>query len=50
MRSAPGTWTPYPPLIEAYEGMGDHQAARRALDGLLRLNRGPAAMAVAARV
>ncbi|MFI9645883.1 tetratricopeptide repeat protein [Streptomyces sp. NPDC052040] len=50
VRSAPGVWTMYPPLVEAYEGLGREPAARLALDRLLALNRGPAAMALAARV
>ncbi len=42
---APERWTAYPPLIDAYDGLGDHQAARRTLDRLRGLRPGPAAQA-----
>ncbi|WP_345669947.1 tetratricopeptide repeat protein [Streptomyces similanensis] len=43
-------WTAYPPLIDAYGGLGDYRAARRALDELLKLRRSPAVAARAADV
>ncbi|MGW6733360.1 tetratricopeptide repeat protein [Streptomyces sp. NPDC055013] len=43
-------WTTYPPLIDAYTGLGDHKAAKRTLDRLLELRSGPAVQARAAAV
>ncbi|WP_210593519.1 lipopolysaccharide assembly protein LapB [Streptomyces sp. GESEQ-35] len=43
-------WTTYPVLIDAYTGLGDHKAAKRALDRLLELHSGPAVLARAAAV
>ncbi|KUO18435.1 tetratricopeptide repeat protein [Streptomyces dysideae] len=43
-------WTAYPPLIDAYTGLGDHKAAKRTLDRLLELRSGPAVLARAAGV
>ncbi|MFD7713502.1 hypothetical protein [Streptomyces sp. NPDC059786] len=45
---APKRWAAYPQLIEAYEGLGDYKAAGKAVDRLLDLRPGPAAMARAA--
>lgn len=47
---APRRWTVYPPLIDAYTGLGDYKAGRAALDRLMRLRKGPAVMARAAAV
>ncbi|MFD8232793.1 tetratricopeptide repeat protein [Streptomyces sp. NPDC059696] len=46
----PRRWTTYPLLIEAYTGLGDQKAAKRALDRLTRLRSGPAVLARAAAV
>ncbi|MFR0352868.1 tetratricopeptide repeat protein [Streptomyces sediminimaris] len=43
-------WTAYPPLIDAYTGLGDHKAAGRTLDRLLELRSGAAVRARAAAV
>ncbi|WP_282699247.1 tetratricopeptide repeat protein [Streptomyces sp. CC219B] len=50
LKAAPKRWTTYPPLIDAYTGVGDHKAAKKALDRLLELRSGPAVMARAAAV
>ncbi|GGU73024.1 hypothetical protein GCM10010260_00850 [Streptomyces filipinensis] len=54
LKSAPKRWTAYPPLIEAYTGLGDYKSARATLDKLLGLRTGaaarPAVMARAAAV
>ncbi|MET9889322.1 hypothetical protein ABZZ47_03745 [Streptomyces sp. NPDC006465] len=50
VKLAPRRWTTYPSLIDAYTGLGDYKATRRALDKLLGLRSGPAARAVASRV
>ncbi|GGZ22252.1 hypothetical protein GCM10010365_48060 [Streptomyces poonensis] len=50
VRLAPRQWTAYPPLIDACDGLGDHRAARRAVDRLLGLRTGSAAALSAARV
>ncbi|MEV5877839.1 tetratricopeptide repeat protein [Streptomyces sp. NPDC052101] len=42
LKAAPDRWTAYPPLIEAYTGLGDYKAARVSLDKLLELRTGPA--------
>ncbi|KOG36486.1 hypothetical protein AQJ84_33820 [Streptomyces resistomycificus] len=49
-KAAPGRWTTYPLLIDAYTGLGDHKAAKGALDRLQELRSGPAVMARAAAV
>ncbi|MEU7661341.1 tetratricopeptide repeat protein [Streptomyces lincolnensis] len=46
----PGRWTTYPLLIDAYRGLGDHEAARASLDRLRELRSGPAVMVWAAAV
>ncbi|WP_037681921.1 tetratricopeptide repeat protein [Streptomyces cellulosae] len=46
----PRRWTTYPLLIDAYTGLGDQQAARAALDRLLKLRSGPDVLARAAAV
>jgi tetratricopeptide (TPR) repeat protein len=43
-------WTTYPLLIDAYTGLGEYKAAKRALDRLLELRSGPAVLARAAGV
>jgi tetratricopeptide (TPR) repeat protein len=43
-------WTAYPPLIDAYTGLGDYKAAKRTLDRLLELRTGAAVQGVAAAV
>lgn len=54
LKLTPKSWPAYPPLIEAYTGLGDHEAARGALDKLLRLRTAaadrPAVMARASAV
>lgn len=55
VRIAPERWTSYPPLIDAYDGVGDYKAARVTLDRLLALRSrfdvtAPAVTARAARV
>ncbi|MEU3858553.1 tetratricopeptide repeat protein [Streptomyces sp. NPDC028722] len=54
LKAAPKRWSAYPPLIDAYTGLGDHKAAQQALDKLLGLRTGaqerPAVMARAAAV
>ncbi|MET7682788.1 tetratricopeptide repeat protein [Streptomyces sp. NPDC005423] len=50
LKLAPKRWSTYPPLIDAYTGLGDYKAARKALDKLLKLHTGPAVMARAAAV
>ncbi|MCF3129878.1 tetratricopeptide repeat protein [Streptomyces olivochromogenes] len=54
LRAAPKRWTSYPPLIEAYNGLGDYEATRKTLDKLMALKPGgagrPAVMAQAAAV
>ncbi|MFJ6723281.1 MULTISPECIES: tetratricopeptide repeat protein [unclassified Streptomyces] len=47
---APKRWTTYPPLIDAYTGLGDTKKAKAALDRLLELRTGPAALGRAAAV
>ncbi|MFF0157382.1 tetratricopeptide repeat protein [Streptomyces sp. NPDC005263] len=49
-QAAPGRWTTYPPLIDAYTGLGDLKAARGALGGLMKLRSGPGVLARAAGV
>ncbi|MFF7237423.1 tetratricopeptide repeat protein [Streptomyces collinus] len=43
LKLTPKRWTAYPPLIDAYTGLGDYTAARGALDKLLALRPGAAA-------
>ncbi|AZQ35071.1 tetratricopeptide repeat protein [Streptomyces cyaneochromogenes] len=43
-------WTTYPQLLDAYTGMGDHKAAKRTLEQMLKLGSGPAVQARAAAV
>ncbi|MEU0007010.1 tetratricopeptide repeat protein [Streptomyces sp. NPDC006314] len=54
LKPAPKRWTAYPPLIDAYNGLGDYKAARETLDKLLGLRTGsaerPAVMARASAV
>ncbi|MEU6666201.1 tetratricopeptide repeat protein [Streptomyces sp. NPDC046727] len=54
LKAAPKRWTAYPPLIDAYTGLGDYKNARATLDRLLALRTGaearPAVMARAAAV
>ncbi|MEU0337082.1 tetratricopeptide repeat protein [Streptomyces sp. NPDC006193] len=54
LKAAPERWSAYPPLIDAYTGLGDHEKARSTLDKLLELRAGavarPAVMARAAAV
>jgi tetratricopeptide (TPR) repeat protein len=38
-------WTAYPQLIDAHTGLGQYQAAKRALDRMLDLHSGPAVLA-----
>jgi len=48
--AGPGRWTTYPLLIDADTGLGDHEAARDALDRLMELRSGPVVLARAAGV
>ncbi len=54
VKAEPKRWTAYPPLIDAYTGLGDYEKARSTLDKLLALRTGaadrPAVMARAAAV
>ncbi|MFG2634305.1 tetratricopeptide repeat protein [Streptomyces sp. NPDC048362] len=54
LKASPGRWASYPPVIDAYNGLGDYDAAHKALDKLLGLRTGaaarPAVMARAAAV
>ncbi|MFE0512919.1 tetratricopeptide repeat protein [Streptomyces sp. NPDC058964] len=54
VKAEPKRWTAYPPLIDAYNGLGDYKAARKTLDKLMKLRGGdatrPAVMAQAAAV
>ncbi|MYX99741.1 tetratricopeptide repeat protein, partial [Streptomyces sp. SID486] len=43
LKSAPKQWSAYPPLIDAYTGLGDYKNARSTLDKLLALRPGAAA-------
>ncbi|MGD1217465.1 tetratricopeptide repeat protein [Streptomyces krungchingensis] len=47
---APKRWTTYPLLIDAYRGLGDFKASRKALDTLTALHTGPTVQAQASRV
>ncbi|MFF3610238.1 tetratricopeptide repeat protein [Streptomyces sp. NPDC002580] len=50
LKLAPKRWTTYSSLLDAYTGLGDHKATRKALDRLLALGSGsgPGARAVTA--
>lgn len=50
LKLAPKRWTAYPPLLDAYTGLGDYKATRRTLEKLLELRSGPAVLARAAAV
>ncbi|MER6161347.1 hypothetical protein ABT147_38435 [Streptomyces sp. NPDC001868] len=50
VRVAPGRWTSYALLIDAYDGLGRYKAARVTLDRMLAVHSGPAARARAAQV
>lgn len=50
VRVAPGRWTAYALLIDAYDGLGRYKAARATRDRMLAVDSGPAARARAARV
>ncbi|MEU1851858.1 tetratricopeptide repeat protein [Streptomyces sp. NPDC019990] len=50
LKLEPHRWTTYPLLIDAYTGLGEHAAAKRALDRLTELRSGPAVLARAAAV
>ncbi|MCC9703884.1 tetratricopeptide repeat protein [Streptomyces sp. MNU76] len=50
VRVAPGRWTSYALLIDAYDGLGRYKAARATRDRMLAVDSGPAARARAARV
>ncbi|MFF5535547.1 tetratricopeptide repeat protein [Streptomyces cinerochromogenes] len=41
LKAAPKRWSAYPPLIDAYTGLGDYKKARAALDTLMGLRTGP---------
>ncbi|WP_330458101.1 tetratricopeptide repeat protein [Streptomyces sp. NBC_00820] len=43
LKLTPKQWTVYPPLIDAYTGLGDYTAARSTLDKLMGLRTGAAA-------
>lgn len=49
LRQAPKRWTSYPPLLDAYTGLGDYKAVRRTLERLQGLRSGAAVPAVSAR-
>ncbi|GAA3877852.1 tetratricopeptide repeat protein [Streptomyces lacrimifluminis] len=49
LRQAPKRWTSYPPLLDAYTGLGDYKAVRRTLERLRGLPSGTAVPAVLAR-
>ncbi|MFD5164139.1 tetratricopeptide repeat protein [Streptomyces hawaiiensis] len=50
LKLEPRRWTTYPLLIDAYTGLGEHEAAKRTLDRLAGLRSGPAVLARAAAV
>ncbi|MFJ8595625.1 tetratricopeptide repeat protein [Streptomyces sp. NPDC093598] len=50
LKVEPRRWTTYPLLIDAYTGLGEHEAAKRTLDRLTTLRSGPAVLARAATV
>ncbi|MES4890175.1 tetratricopeptide repeat protein [Streptomyces sp. NPDC096012] len=43
LKASPKRWAAYPPMIDAYDGLGDYEAARKTLDKLLQLRSGAAA-------
>ncbi|MFD5845954.1 tetratricopeptide repeat protein [Streptomyces chartreusis] len=45
-----GRWSAYPQLIDAQTGLGDYKAAKKALDRLVELRKGPEVLAWAAGV
>lgn len=49
VRLAPQRWAAYPVLIDAYDGLGDHRAARRVLTRLSPVRSGAVVPALAAR-
>ncbi|MGY1500439.1 tetratricopeptide repeat protein [Streptomyces sp. QTS52] len=49
LRQAPKRWTSYPPLLDAYTGLGDYKAVRRTLERLQGLRSGATVPAVLAR-
>ncbi|MGW0841385.1 tetratricopeptide repeat protein [Streptomyces sp. NPDC002787] len=50
VRVAPGRWTSYALLLDAYDGLGRYKAVRGTLARMLAVDSGPAARARAARV
>jgi len=50
LKLEPKRWTTYPPLIDAYTGLGDYKATKRTLDRLLELHPAAAVRARAAAV
>ncbi|MFG2815206.1 tetratricopeptide repeat protein [Streptomyces sp. NPDC048410] len=42
LKLTPKKWSAYPPLIDAYDGLGDYTAARSTLDKLMALRTAPA--------
>ncbi|MEU6589193.1 tetratricopeptide repeat protein [Streptomyces sp. NPDC046881] len=42
LKATPKRWSAYPPLIDAYHGLGDYTKARATLDKLMELRTGPA--------
>ncbi|QTD98819.1 tetratricopeptide repeat protein [Streptomyces cyanogenus] len=42
LKATPKRWSAYPPLIDAYNGLGDYTKARATLDKLMELRTGPA--------
>ncbi|MFD8806794.1 tetratricopeptide repeat protein [Streptomyces sp. NPDC059597] len=42
LKLTPKRWSAYPPLIDAYNGLGDYTGARRTLDKLMALRTSPA--------
>ncbi|MER7303943.1 tetratricopeptide repeat protein [Streptomyces griseoluteus] len=42
LKLTPKRWSAYPPLIDAYNGLGDYTAARNTLDKLMALRTAPA--------
>ncbi|MFK4110782.1 tetratricopeptide repeat protein [Streptomyces sp. NPDC002176] len=42
LKLTPKRWSAYPPLIDAYDGLGDYTAARSTLDKLMALRTAPA--------
>ncbi|MFK4064943.1 tetratricopeptide repeat protein [Streptomyces sp. NPDC029674] len=44
VKQAPKRWTSYPPLIDAYSGLGDTKGAQKALESLQKLGSGAAVL------